>query len=375
MIRSNKQRHQSLDIPSNEGNNGFKGVKDSSGEAEAFIQSTKPGNVPPDRLFSMIKAVLVCALYMVIGPTLILNNKYILKDLDFQYPMFVSCMGLITTSVVSHLLVGTGFVKLEHREIVGRQFYLRNIFPVGFALSLTLAFGNAVYIYLGVALIQMLKAFTPVVVLAGVVLTGLQSPSRGVVISVICIAIGTALNCAGSVDYTFYGLSLMFLAEFFEAVRLVLTQFLLKNKKFGVIEGQYWIAPASATCLMSMSALTEWGDMYQTGKLLTTISMGNNWRYFFLSATLGLFVNLSSFLVVQTTNSVTLKILGTVRNAGLVVFQVVFGGEIITANQFAAYMLTLVAFGFYNYYNMKKSQPQVANSTTETNKNSNPNKV
>lgn len=229
--------------------------------------------------------------------------------------------------------------------------------PVGATLALTLSFGNAVYIHLGVALIQMLKAFTPVIVLLGVVLAGLEVPSRGVVLSILGIVVGTVMNCAGSVDYTIYGLFLMFGAEFFEAVRLVLTQFLLKNKKFSVIEGQYWLAPASAVSLLSLSVLTEWSEIYATGKYTFLFDPRYRW-YFFLSSTLGLFVNLSSFLVVQTTSSVTLKILGTVRNAGLVVFQVLFAQEIITANQFGAYMVTLVAFGFYNYFNMQKGKQQ-----------------
>jgi hypothetical protein len=55
---------------------------------------------------------------------------------------------------------------------------------------------------------------------------------------------------------------------------------------------------------------------------------------FFMSALLGVLVNYTSFLVVQTTNSVMLKILNTVRTAGLVMFQVLFAGESLTKQQF-----------------------------------------
>lgn len=47
----------------------------------------------------------------------------------------------------------------------------------------------------------------------------------------------------------------MLLAEITEAVRLVLTQFLLQNLKFGIVEGQYVLAPASAFWLFTASAL------------------------------------------------------------------------------------------------------------------------
>lgn len=44
--------------------------------------------------------------------------------------------------------------------------HIQNVVPVGICQALTLALGNAAYLYLTVSFIQMLKAFTPVVVLA-----------------------------------------------------------------------------------------------------------------------------------------------------------------------------------------------------------------
>jgi hypothetical protein len=42
---------------------------------------------------------------MVIGPALILVNKWILVDLGFHYPLAVSSLGLIATALSSHVLV------------------------------------------------------------------------------------------------------------------------------------------------------------------------------------------------------------------------------------------------------------------------------
>lgn len=46
--------------------------------------------------------------------------------------------------------------------------------PVGLCLALNLAFGNTAYTYLSVSFIQMLKAFTPAVVMALGVICGLE---------------------------------------------------------------------------------------------------------------------------------------------------------------------------------------------------------
>ena len=73
---------------------------------------------------------------------------------------------------------------------------------------------------------------------------------------------------------------------------------------------------------------------------------------FALSFVLGFVVNVASFLVIKRTSSLMLKLLGTARNAGLVLFSAIFLGEQITALQAFGYLVCLYAFGLYNYYKM-----------------------
>jgi len=55
--------------------------------------------------------------------------------------------------------------------------------------------------------------------------------------SVLIISIGTATTCSFTPEISILGLMVMLMSEATEAVRLVMTQFLLQNLKFGVIEG------------------------------------------------------------------------------------------------------------------------------------------
>jgi hypothetical protein len=57
---------------------------------------------------------------------------------------------------------------------VDSRFFATRMLPVGFFNATTLMFGNAVYMYLTVAFIQMLKAFTPVITMAGLYLASLE---------------------------------------------------------------------------------------------------------------------------------------------------------------------------------------------------------
>ena len=123
-----------------------------------------------------------CTLYLLVGPALILVNKQILSGLNFAYPMALSGLGLLFSSTTCTLLVhACGAVKLQQREVVTGSFYLWNLVPVGACMASTLAFGNAVYLYLPVGFIQMLKAFTPTVTLLFLWLSSIETPSATVV--------------------------------------------------------------------------------------------------------------------------------------------------------------------------------------------------
>ena len=59
--------------------------------------------------------------------------------------------------------------------------------------------GNQVYLYLTVAFIQMLKAFTPVITMFALFLARLEEPTAKMIAAVCSVAAGTALAAYGEV--------------------------------------------------------------------------------------------------------------------------------------------------------------------------------
>ena len=110
-----------------------------------------------ERLLQGARVALYITLYLFCGPALILTNNKILRAHKFPYPMAISALGLVSTWAVSATLVGGRCETLEQREHITRQFFVRNLLPVGATLATTYACGNAVYLYLPVGFIQMLK--------------------------------------------------------------------------------------------------------------------------------------------------------------------------------------------------------------------------
>ena len=63
---------------------------------------------------------------------------------------------------------------------------------------------------------------------------------------------------------------------------------------------------------------------------------------------MGLGVNYLIYLVIQATSSLTMKVLSTIRNIGIIFIGVAAYGEIVTFNQGLGYTIALVGFAGYN---------------------------
>jgi drug/metabolite transporter (DMT)-like permease len=299
--------------------------------------------------YPLLHTLFICVLFMTVGPSLIMVNQHILKALDFPYPMFLAGLGVVSSGFVAWLAVKLGYVQIQRAEAIEGALWYRRVFPVGLAHAGTLSFGNMVYLYLDVGFIQMLKAFTPVFIMLTSYLANIDSPTSPVIASVVVISIGTAATCSFTPQLNLLGIFIMFLSELTEGVRLVFTQFFLQNLKFGVIESQYVLSPASAFWLFSASAIFELPTMIERNAFGIIY---NNLGLFILASAMGIGVNFISYFVIQATSSLTMKILGTLRNIVMVVVGVLLYAEIITFNQSVGYTISLLGFLGYNLAKM-----------------------
>lgn len=287
-------------------------------------------------------AFLSTALWMCVSSGLIMINKELLSS-GFPYPMCLSGLGMLFSGIAS-------YVTCKHLRLVDAnkqlsiEFYIKHIMPVGLFMALTLAFGNLVYLYLSVSFIQMLKAFTPVITMVALFVSRLETPTNKMVLSVCMIAVGTAIASAGVVNLNYVGLLIMFLSESFEATRLVMTQVLLTGLKFHPIEGLMYLAPACTFWLFMGSLMMEVKQMVAENAM--AVVAARPWA-FALAAVMGFAVNSLAYIVIQTASSLTLKVMGTVKNAFVVFLGVFLLGESMTWLQGIGYGVSVVAFYWY----------------------------
>ena len=82
---------------------------------------------------------------------------------------------------------------------------------------------------------------------------------------------------------------------------------------------QYFLAPIGAGFLIIGACFSELPRFYRTNGLET---IRDNLLLFTLSAVLGVFASMLTFIVIKLTNSVTLKVINTALNAAFVLFMV-----------------------------------------------------
>jgi len=300
---------------------------------------------------STFSTLLACSAFMFVGPALMMLNKYIMQDLHFNHPISLCNLGVLGSAFIAKLAVitGVGEIREESRQVVAGNDWFKVALPIGLMKALCMSTGNAVYLHLSFGFIQMLKAFTPLIVLIVMRCTGVKWPPRVSVWCVGAIVAGTLVEVKGELHATFIGLILALCSQSFEAVSVVLTQKILQHHKFSVLEGMYLTAPASGLCLLVGGSLLESQAL---------IEAGHHWipfehpAGFFWSAALGVGINFISFLVMRLTSALTMKILNTFRSIGLVAVGVVFYGEYHSPKQLLGYSVAIMGFAGYNLFQM-----------------------
>jgi len=296
----------------------------------------------------LIITLFYVALYMIASPTAILVNKLLMKDHGFGYPVLVSALGQTATAACAALAVQLGYVSTENGQRVERS----TLVLLGGASALSLVLGQYPYLYLTVAFIQMLKAFSPAYMVVFLYCLGVEQPSRKVIACVLGLSVFTAIASAGEVNFSLIGVAFMAGATSTDALRLVLAQKLLKNQKMMPMETLYYISPICLLWMLPAALLTELPAVSAHRSFAIVASVP--WL-FLASALAGCFVNFTSFLVVRRTSSMTLKTLTMARNGGLVIVSALVMGEEISSLEAFGYTGLLICFAMYTVVKANES--------------------
>ena len=156
---------------------------------------------------------------------LILLNKHILSTAGFDFPCTLVLMHMVFCSLCACVWRLLGWVSVPPMR--GLADHLMRFAPIGLCFTASLSLGNAAYLYISVAFVQMLKAGTPVATLLVSIVLGLERPSCRLAFYILLVSSGIGVACAAQVHPSVPGVLLQLGAIGCEAVRLCLVNVLL----------------------------------------------------------------------------------------------------------------------------------------------------
>jgi hypothetical protein len=204
---------------------------------------------------------------------------------------------LIFATIVTQILAHTtSYLDSRHDLPNTWDFFLTTVLPIGIVSSGSLVASNFVYLYLSVAVIQMLKAASPVSVLLVSWLFGVVNPTIGKIVNILVIALGVAVASAGMIEFSIIGFVFQMCGLAFEAVRVVMTQIMLNSEglKMDAMVGLYYYAPVVAVLNLLVASIIEiphfdMADLHRVG-----------FSMLFLNAAVAFTLNFTSMVLVST---------------------------------------------------------------------------
>jgi len=175
---------------------------------------------------------------------------------------------------------------------------------------------------------------------------GVEYPSSRVIFCVLGLSVCTAVASVGEVNFNVVGVLFMAGASCSDALRLVIAQKLLKNHQLKPIEMLYYTSPVCLLWMVPAALVTELPLALRRGSFALMLQHP---LMFIASGCSGFFVNITSFLLVKRTSSMTLKTMTMTRNGGLVIVSALLMGETITSLESFGYSGLLIFFALYTH--------------------------
>ncbi|KAL8292875.1 hypothetical protein RQP46_000569 [Phenoliferia psychrophenolica] len=284
----------------------------------------------------------VICIWIFLSSSVIVMNAWILKDLDFPYPVFLTTSHLLYASIGTRLLLRFTHLLDGLKNIdMSWDRWLRNIVPIGALFSASLIFSNFAYLSLSISFIQMLKAFTAVAVLTMSVLMGLEKFNQRTATIVCAISFGVALASYGEVDFALSGFLFQTFGILFEATRLVAIQKLLQGMRMDPLVSLYYYAPVCAGLNMLLIPMMEgWAPFNEVLEKVGPATLFVNMNVAFL-------LNVAVVFLIGCASSLVLTLSGVVKDILLVTGSVLLFGATVTGTQMLGYSIALAGLVFF----------------------------
>eukprot|EP01134_Creolimax_fragrantissima_P005941 CFRG5941T1 len=298
--------------------------------------------------------VMACVGWVIMSASNITLTNYILHRKAFKYPVTISLIQQLFGFIFATVLVHGKLVSTSSSVITPRA-YAVHVLPIGFVTAVTLAAGGAVYVYLSVSFIQMLKGVSPVITMLLMFSFGMLKPRSDMILSIVIISVAGLMASFGEVEFSIFGFLLMMISQVCDVLKIVLTERLLINRFENIMDAIYHIAPATLCGLITIWSYQEAPKLWHTEDFSKEIPL-----WLLAVACSGFGVNILFMIVVHRANSLTFKVLGQIKSIVMILSGMAIFDNHVSGLQWASYAVSIMGFVLYQRSMMRSKKDACA---------------
>ncbi|KAG6519732.1 UDP-galactose transporter 1-like [Zingiber officinale] len=312
--------------------------------------------------WATVRAVLSILQWWVFNVTVIIMNKWIFQNLDFKFPLTVSCIHFICSAIGAYIVIE--LLKMKPLIEVEPEDRWRRIFPMSFVFCINIVLGNVSLRFIPVSFMQTIKSFTPATTVILQWLVWRKVFDWRIWASLVPIVGGILLTSMTELSFNTFGFCAALFGCLATSTKTILAESLLHGYKFDSINTVYYMAPF-ATMILSLPALILEGAGV-VNWFYTHESIFSSLLIIFGSGVSAFCLNFSIFYVIHSTTAVTFNVAGNLKVAvAVLVSWLIFRNPISVMNAFGC-AVTLLGCTFYGYVRHKLSQQSAIPGTPHT---------
>lgn len=282
--------------------------------------------------------------------TTVLFNKYIYKEMHFTNPLTLTLIHMTTQSILSHLTID--YLRSVEKVRVDPYDYYSKLLVIAAVFCANICLGNISLRFVAVSFMQTIKSLTPVAtaLLQYLVFSSRLNPPA--LMALIPITGGVALASCTELQFHLGGFIAALTACFLTGLKFVLSSQMLAGRyKLDSINLLYYMAPPSAAFLAPICLLLERQSVIQW--LSDPSRTNNDYLLLLFSGVVSYILNVTLFIVLKATSSVTVTVAGNVKTVLVIgVSILMFKNPVTAINMFGC----LVAISGCCWYGLIKDK-------------------
>ncbi|XP_043248362.1 solute carrier family 35 member C2 [Colletes gigas] len=295
-----------------------------------------------------VQTLVLILIYFILSVGLTFYLQWLYDTYGFKFPLTAVICHLVIKFLLSATIrcVRTCYMRQQQLKLPWQSIILM-VMPVGIVSGLDVGLSNWALSLITMSLYTMTKSTTIIFILGFALILNLERKSWSLICIVVMISGGLFMFTYKSTQFESFGFAICLLASFLSGIRWTMTQLIMQKSKLGmkspidmIYYMQLWmlmpIIPVmlwfEGSSLCSYIQSTNWNDV-QSIVLTTSAVLGG--------ALIAFHMEVTEFLVVTYTSSLTLSITGIIKEISMLILAVEWKGDEMSSLNFIGLLMCL----------------------------------